>query len=93
MKKIWVFIEDQIRNENVRLRLDTDRPISAILEDLIKEFEKDNDEYNIIMVKALADRLAEAFAELMHAKVRKELWGYAADESLENEENHTLRPC
>ncbi|MGH8271899.1 MAG: methionine synthase, partial [Gammaproteobacteria bacterium] len=45
-----------------------------------------NDDYNAIMVKALSDRLAEAFAELMHAKVRRELWGYVADESLSNED-------
>jgi len=48
-------------------------------------FEEDNDDYNAIMVKALADRLAEAFAELMHRRVRKEFWGYAANEKLDNE--------
>jgi 5-methyltetrahydrofolate--homocysteine methyltransferase len=48
-------------------------------------FERDNDDYNAIMVKALADRLAEAFAELLHRRVRTEFWGYAADEDLENE--------
>jgi 5-methyltetrahydrofolate--homocysteine methyltransferase len=48
-------------------------------------FERDNDDYNSIMVKALADRLAEAFAELMHRRVRMEFWGYAADEDLANE--------
>jgi 5-methyltetrahydrofolate--homocysteine methyltransferase len=48
-------------------------------------FEEDNDDYNAIMVKALADRLAEAFAELMHWRVRTECWGYAADEDLDNE--------
>src|SRR5215212_2883222 len=48
-------------------------------------FEEDNDDYNAIMVKALADRLAEAFAELMHRRVRKEFWGYAAYEKLDNE--------
>ncbi len=46
------------------------------------EFEKDLDDYNSIMVKALADRFAEAFAEYLHEKVRKEIWGYAADENL-----------
>jgi 5-methyltetrahydrofolate--homocysteine methyltransferase len=51
-----------------------------------KAFEKDHDDYNSIMVKALADRFAEAFTELLHAKVRKEYWGYANQESLENEE-------
>src|SRR5215203_2554767 len=48
-------------------------------------FEEDHDDYNAIMVKALADRLAEAFAELMHRRVRTELWGYVADEALDNE--------
>ncbi|MBC7190940.1 methionine synthase [Marinobacter sp.] len=49
-----------------------------------KEFEECNDDYNAIMVKALADRLAEAFAERMHERVRKEFWGYAPDEQLDN---------
>lgn len=49
------------------------------------EFEKANDDYNSIMIKALADRLAEAFAEYLHEKVRKEIWGYASDEVLSNE--------
>ncbi len=51
----------------------------------IAEFEADHDEYNSILIKALADRLAEALAEYMHEHVRKELWGYAANESLANE--------
>jgi len=50
------------------------------------EFEKDLDDYNSIMVKALADRFAEAFAEYLHEKIRKEIWGYSSDESLTNEE-------
>ncbi|MCF6141670.1 dihydropteroate synthase [Flavobacterium sp. K77] len=50
------------------------------------EFEKDLDDYNSIMVKALADRFAEAFAEYLHEKVRKEFWGYAADENLSTED-------
>ena len=50
------------------------------------EFEKDLDDYNAIMVKAMADRLAEAFAEYLHEKVRKEIWGYSADESLSTED-------
>ncbi len=50
----------------------------------VAEFEKNLDDYNSIMLKALADRLAEAFAELLHARVRREFWGYAADESLDN---------
>ena len=56
------------------------------LDDLVKEFEADNDDYNAIMAKALADRLAEALAERMHEHVRKELWGYAKDEALSNED-------
>ena len=56
------------------------------IEEQLARFEKEHDDYNKIMLKALADRLAEAFAELMHAKVRKELWGYAAAETLENEQ-------
>ena len=49
------------------------------------EFEKQLDDYNSILVKALGDRLAEAFAEYLHLKVRKETWGYASDESLSNQ--------
>lgn len=56
------------------------------IENWIKKFEKDHDDYSSIMLKALADRLAEAFAELMHKKVRTEIWGYAKDEKLSNEE-------
>jgi 5-methyltetrahydrofolate--homocysteine methyltransferase len=52
----------------------------------IEEFEADHDDYHAIMLKALADRLAEAFAELLHEKVRKEIWGYAADEHLDNDD-------
>jgi 5-methyltetrahydrofolate--homocysteine methyltransferase len=55
------------------------------IEEHVKSFEKNHDDYNAIMLKALADRLAEAFAELMHKKVRKELWGYASDENLSND--------
>jgi 5-methyltetrahydrofolate--homocysteine methyltransferase len=54
-------------------------------DDAARRFEADNDDYNAIMVKALADRLAEAFAELMHRRVRTEFWGYAAGEALNNE--------
>ena len=49
-----------------------------------KRFEEANDDYSSIMLKALADRLAEAFAEHLHERVRKELWGYAGDEHLDN---------
>lgn len=55
-------------------------------DELAKKYEEENDDYNAIMVKALADRLAEAFAEYLHKKVRTEYWGYAADENLDNEE-------
>ena len=54
-------------------------------EDVARRFELANDDYSKILVKALADRLAEAFAEAMHEKVRKELWAYAPDENLSNE--------
>src|SRR5215210_5024237 len=50
-----------------------------------RHFEEENDDYNAIMVKALADRLAEALAELLHGRVRREFWGYAANETLDNE--------
>lgn len=56
------------------------------IEKILKEYEAEYDDYNIIMVKALADRLAEAFAELMHYRVRKEFWAYAPDENLDQEE-------
>ena len=55
------------------------------IEKKLSEFEKDHDDYNGIMLKALADRLAEAFAEHLHMRVRREFWGYAADEDLDNE--------
>ncbi|GAA4758780.1 MULTISPECIES: methionine synthase [Flavobacterium] len=51
-----------------------------------KEFEEANDDYSSIMVKALGDRFAEAFAEYLHEKIRKEIWGYASEEHLSNEE-------
>ncbi len=54
-------------------------------EELAKDYERKGDDYNSIMVKALADRLAEACAEWLHEQVRKEHWGYAADETLDNE--------
>lgn len=55
-------------------------------EKLIREFSDSHDDYHMIMVKALADRLAEAFTELIHEKVRKELWGYAHQENLNPDE-------
>jgi len=54
-------------------------------EEVAKAYEAKGDDYNAIMVKALADRLAEACAEWLHERVRKEYWGYAADEALDNE--------
>lgn len=56
------------------------------LDELVTAFEKNHDDYNSIMIKAIADRLAEAFAEKMHELVRKEYWGYDKNESLSNEE-------
>jgi 5-methyltetrahydrofolate--homocysteine methyltransferase len=54
--------------------------------DLVQRFEREHDEYNAIMARALADRLTEALAELLHQRVRKSLWGYAADEDLAPEQ-------
>ncbi|MDH3451979.1 MAG: methionine synthase, partial [Gammaproteobacteria bacterium] len=54
------------------------------VEQLVRDYENEHDDYNAIMVKALADRLAEAFAERLHERVRKEFWGYAAAENLDN---------
>lgn len=56
------------------------------LEKLVDRYKAEQDDYSEIMAKALADRLAEAFAELLHEKVRKEYWGYAQDEKLTNED-------
>jgi 5-methyltetrahydrofolate--homocysteine methyltransferase len=53
---------------------------------IAERFERANDDYSSILVKALADRFAEAFAELMHERVRREFWGYAADETLSPDE-------
>ncbi|MBT3662615.1 MAG: methionine synthase [Candidatus Marinimicrobia bacterium] len=55
------------------------------IETIVKEFENQHDDYNAIMVKVLADRLAEAFAERLHQRMRKEFWGYATDESMNND--------
>ena len=55
-------------------------------DELAAEYEAKHDDYNAIMVKALADRLAEAFAEHLHEQVRREHWGYATDENLDNEQ-------
>jgi 5-methyltetrahydrofolate--homocysteine methyltransferase len=53
---------------------------------LVAEFEAAHDDYSAILAKALADRLAEAFAERLHERVRRELWGYAPDEALSNDD-------
>jgi len=68
------------------------------VEEKAAEFEKKLDDYNSILVKALGDRLAEAFAEYLHLKVRKEIWGYASEENLTNqdlisEEYKGIRPA
>jgi 5-methyltetrahydrofolate--homocysteine methyltransferase len=55
------------------------------MEKRLAEFEKNHDDYNAIMFKSLADRLAEAFAEYLHQRVRTDLWAYAADENLPND--------
>ncbi|WP_462266977.1 methionine synthase [Mucilaginibacter sp.] len=55
-------------------------------DDLVAHFEQDHDDYNSIMAKALADRLAEAFAEKMHELVRRDYWGYAQNEHLSNQD-------
>lgn len=56
------------------------------IEEKLAEFEANHDDYSAIMLKALADRLAEAFAELLHKRVRTEFWGYAASETLSNDD-------
>ncbi len=55
------------------------------IEEKLQQFEKDHDDYSSIMLKALADRLAEAYAEFLHEQVRKEHWGYAGDEQHDND--------
>ncbi|XP_028991030.1 methionine synthase [Betta splendens] len=60
-------------------------------EELSRRFQAQGDDYSSIMVKALADRLAEAFAEELHARVRKELWGYSTEETLQTSDLHRIR--
>ena len=55
------------------------------IETQVQRFTNEHDDYNAILLKSLADRLAEAFAELLHVRVRREFWGYAADEQLDND--------
>jgi len=54
-------------------------------DELVKAYDKDHDDYNSILIKAVADRLAEASAEYLHERIRKEYWGYAPDETFDNE--------
>jgi 5-methyltetrahydrofolate--homocysteine methyltransferase len=68
------------------------------VEKCVEKFARDNDDYSAIMVKILADRLAEAFAELLHVKVRREFWGYAPNEEMDlpallHEEYQGIRPA
>ena len=68
------------------------------IDEHVQRFEADHDDYHSIMLKALADRLAEAFAERLHEKVRKEYWGYTSDEALDNtalikEQYNGIRPA
>jgi len=68
------------------------------IDEVVARFEREHDDYSSIMVKALADRLAEAFAECLHERVRKDLWGYAPEEHLDNaalirEEYQGIRPA
>jgi 5-methyltetrahydrofolate--homocysteine methyltransferase len=56
------------------------------INEVVKSYEEANDDYNAIMAQALADRFAEAFAEYMHQRVRREFWGYEPDEDLSNED-------
>ncbi|KAF7648951.1 hypothetical protein LDENG_00149660 [Lucifuga dentata] len=60
-------------------------------EELSQQFQEQGDDYSSIMVKALADRLAEAFAEELHTRVRKDLWGYSANEALQASDLHRVR--
>ncbi|HOK97512.1 MAG TPA: methionine synthase [Bacteroidales bacterium] len=52
------------------------------IDELIQQYKQEHDDYHVIMIEALADRLAEAFTELIHLKIRKEIWGYASEENL-----------
>jgi len=68
------------------------------IDEKVKEFEADHDDYSSLMLKALADRLAEALTEWLHLKVRREIWGYAVDEAFSNDEliaekYHGIRPA
>jgi 5-methyltetrahydrofolate--homocysteine methyltransferase len=77
------FVSDQPGNDHLGMFAVT---AGIGIEALVEKHHKNHDDYSEIMAKALADRLAEAFAECLHEKVRKELWGYAADENLTSEQ-------
>jgi 5-methyltetrahydrofolate--homocysteine methyltransferase len=88
-----VALSDFIASKTADSRLQTPDYVGAFavttgigIDEHVARFEKDYDDYSAIMLKALADRLAEAFAELLHKRVRKEFWGYAKEEVLKNED-------
>jgi 5-methyltetrahydrofolate--homocysteine methyltransferase len=88
-----IALADFIKPKEITNKVNTTDYIGAFalttgigIDEHVKRFEKDHDDYSAIMLKALADRLAEAFAELMHKKVRTEIWAYAKDETLSNED-------
>ncbi len=88
-----VALSDFVKPKNGSISLNSSDYIGAFalttgigIEEHVARFEKDHDDYSAIMLKALADRLAEAFAELMHKKVRTEYWGYAKSENLSTEQ-------
>ncbi|KAK3723100.1 hypothetical protein QZH41_006407 [Actinostola sp. cb2023] len=60
-------------------------------EEVVQQFHKELDDYSVIMVKALADRIVEAFAEELHERVRKDLWGYCNEESLDAKDLHRIK--
>ena len=84
------FILPKQQTENGKLKTDFIGAFAVTagigIEKWVAKFEKDLDDYHSIMLKAIADRLAEAFAERLHERVRKEFWGYAKDEKLSNED-------
>src|SRR6201993_1697426 len=88
-----VALSDFVKPKNGSVSLNTSDFVGAFalttgigIEEHVAKFEKDHDDYSAIMLKALADRLAEAFAELLHKKVRTEIWGYAKNEKLSTDD-------
>jgi 5-methyltetrahydrofolate--homocysteine methyltransferase len=88
-----IALSDFVKPKNGAASIETQDYLGAFalttgigIDERVKQFENDHDDYKAILLKALADRLAEAFAELLHKKVRRELWGYAKNETLSNEE-------